>query len=60
MEIERYTLATGETAVTGFTRLWKPWGVLFIAMTVIAVDVAGLGDGRHDHAELRVGVLRGR
>ena len=26
MEIERYTLATGETAVTGFTRLWKPWG----------------------------------
>jgi Mn2+/Fe2+ NRAMP family transporter len=35
MEIERYTLATGETAVTGFTRLWKPWGVLFIAMTVV-------------------------
>ncbi len=35
MEIERYTLATGETAVTGFTRLWKPWGLLFIAMTVI-------------------------
>ena len=22
MEIERYTLATGETALTGFTRLW--------------------------------------
>ena len=35
MEIERYTLATGETAVTGFTRLWKPWGLLFVAMTVI-------------------------
>jgi Mn2+/Fe2+ NRAMP family transporter len=35
MEIERYTLATGETAVTGFTRLWKPWGVLFILMTII-------------------------
>ncbi|MDO5739745.1 MAG: Nramp family divalent metal transporter [Ornithinimicrobium sp.] len=35
MEIERYTLATGETAVVGFTRLWKPWGWLFIAMTVI-------------------------
>ncbi len=32
MEIERYTLATGETAVTGFTRLWKPWGLLFIVM----------------------------
>jgi hypothetical protein len=26
MEIERYTLATGETAVAGFTRFWKPWG----------------------------------
>jgi hypothetical protein len=34
MEIERYTLATGETAVTGFTRLWKPWGALFIVMAV--------------------------
>ena len=35
MEIERYTLATGETAVTGFTRLWKPWSFLFIVMTVV-------------------------
>ncbi|MDQ3638458.1 MAG: Nramp family divalent metal transporter [Actinomycetota bacterium] len=24
MEIERYTLATGETTVTGFSRFWKP------------------------------------
>jgi hypothetical protein len=30
MEIERYTLATGETAVAGFTRFWKPWGIIFI------------------------------
>lgn len=30
MEIERYTLATGETVVTGFTRFWKPWWWLFI------------------------------
>ncbi|MHA6627480.1 Nramp family divalent metal transporter [Pseudonocardia sichuanensis] len=30
MEIERYTLATGESAITGFTRLWKPWWWLFI------------------------------
>jgi hypothetical protein len=36
MEIERYTLATGETAVTGFTRLWGPWGILFILMGVLA------------------------
>src|SRR5687768_7507007 len=35
MEIERYTLATGETAVTGFTRLWKPWSWLFVVMTVV-------------------------
>ncbi|WP_406691080.1 Nramp family divalent metal transporter [Saccharopolyspora sp. ID03-671] len=34
MEIERYTLATGETAVTGFTRIWPPLGVL---ITVIAI-----------------------
>ncbi|MDQ4007699.1 MAG: Nramp family divalent metal transporter [Actinomycetota bacterium] len=35
MEIERYTLATGETAVTGFTRLWKHWSWLFIIMTIV-------------------------
>jgi hypothetical protein len=29
MEIERYTLATGETAITGFSRMWKPWGLVF-------------------------------
>jgi hypothetical protein len=29
MEIERYTLATGETAITGFSRLWKHWGLVF-------------------------------
>src|SRR5688572_4135557 len=26
MEIERYTLATGETVLTGFSRYWKHWG----------------------------------
>ena len=35
MEVERYTLATGETAITGFTRLWKPWWVLFIIFAVV-------------------------
>jgi hypothetical protein len=35
MEIERYTLATGETAVSGFVRFWKPWGVLFCLFTII-------------------------
>jgi sugar lactone lactonase YvrE len=32
MEIERYTLATGETALTGFNRLWKHWGLAFAIM----------------------------
>jgi hypothetical protein len=35
MEIERYTLATGETAVTGFTRLWKNWAWLFIIFAAV-------------------------
>ncbi len=35
MEIERYTLATGETAVAGFVRFWKPWGILFCFFTVL-------------------------
>ena len=35
MEIERYTLATGETAVAGFARFWKPWGVLFCVFTIV-------------------------
>ena len=35
MEIERYTLATGETAVSGFQRLWKPLGLLMIACAIV-------------------------
>jgi hypothetical protein len=35
MEIERYTLATGETAVTGFTRFWKPWGIVFVLGAIL-------------------------
>ena len=33
-EIERYTLATGETAVTGFARFWKPWGLFFCVAAI--------------------------
>jgi hypothetical protein len=29
MEVERYTLATGETALTGFNRFWRHWGLVF-------------------------------
>lgn len=35
MEIERYTLVTGETAVTGFSRLWLPWGVVFVLGAIL-------------------------
>jgi hypothetical protein len=36
MEIERYTLATGETAIGGFQRLWKPWGGILATGAVLA------------------------
>src|SRR5262245_18783620 len=36
MEIERYTLATGETALTGFNRHWRHWGLFFVVMTYFA------------------------
>jgi hypothetical protein len=36
MEIERYTLATGQTAMTGFQRLWKPLGLILVAMALLA------------------------
>ncbi len=35
MEIERWTLATGETALTGFCRLWKHWAWIFLLCNVI-------------------------
>lgn len=35
MEIERYTLVTGETAVTGFSRLWLPWGAIFVLGAIL-------------------------
>ena len=34
MEVERYTLATGETALTGFARFWRPWWALFMVMAL--------------------------
>src|SRR5215203_4904838 len=35
MEVERYTLATGETAVTGFTRMWLGWSIVFILGSIL-------------------------
>lgn len=36
MEIERYTLATGETALTGFSRLWRHWTIVFVVLAVLS------------------------
>jgi hypothetical protein len=36
MEIERYALATGETALTGFSRFWRHWGLVFAILTYFA------------------------
>jgi hypothetical protein len=36
MEVERYTLATAETAVTGFNRFWRHWGLVFAIMVYFA------------------------
>lgn len=35
MEVERYTLATGETAVSGFNRLWRHWGLVFSVLAYL-------------------------
>jgi hypothetical protein len=36
MEIERYTLATGEAVLTGFNRLWRHWGLALAIMVYFA------------------------
>ncbi len=36
MEVERYTLATGETAMTGFNRLWRHWGLVLAILAYFA------------------------
>ena len=41
MEIERYTLATGQTAITGFQRLWKPLGLILVLMALVATTWPG-------------------
>lgn len=36
MEIERYTLATGETVLTGFSRLGRHWGLFFVGLAMLS------------------------
>ncbi|MFC4562269.1 Nramp family divalent metal transporter [Nocardiopsis mangrovi] len=38
MEMERYTIATGETVLTGYSRMWKPLGPI-IAIAVLAAHI---------------------
>ena len=54
MEIERYTLATGETALTGFNRFWQHWGLVFAVTGLLRQPVAGLGDELGDLPTLHV------
>src|SRR5918994_838104 len=44
-ECASYTLATGETIITGFSRLWKPWWIGFILMAVITNLLPGYAPG---------------
>lgn len=37
MEIERYALATGETAITGFNRLGRHWGLVMLLMVIVTM-----------------------
>src|SRR5918994_6184894 len=41
MEIERYTLVTGETAVTGFSRMWVGWSLLFVLGAILPNTIPG-------------------
>jgi hypothetical protein len=41
MEIERYTLVTGETAVTGFSRMWVGWSVVFVLGAILPNTIPG-------------------
>ena len=45
MEIERYTLSTGETAVSGFSRYWRPFGILFSILAVVPFVFPGWATG---------------
>ncbi len=57
MEVERWTLATGETAITGFTRLWKPWWLLFVFMALIPNVWPGIATGAATCLSFAVGDL---
>ena len=55
MEIERYTLATGETALGGFMRMWKPWGGILAAGAILATVWPGWATAAATIATFAVG-----
>ena len=58
-EIERYTLATGETAVTGFARFWKPWGLFFCLAAIFQYAWPGWASGASAVLTFALGVGEG-
>ena len=58
-EIERYTLATGETAVTGFARFWKPWGLFFCLAAIFQYAWPGWASGASTVLTFALGVGEG-
>src|ERR671917_2597513 len=45
MEVGRYTLVTGETAVTGFSRMWVGWSVIFALGAILPNTIPGWASG---------------
>lgn len=45
MEIERWTLATGESAITGFCRLSRAWGPVMLVLNIVPWAWPGWGTG---------------
>jgi hypothetical protein len=43
LEVGRWTIATGETVFTGYSRIWRGFGPVFILLTVLAWIAPGWG-----------------
>ncbi len=56
-EAIRYTLATGETIITGFARLWKGWTIGFVLMALLPNLFPGYATGVALIAEFIFGPL---
>ncbi|MGH8868069.1 MAG: Nramp family divalent metal transporter [Actinomycetes bacterium] len=55
MEIERYTLATGETAIGGFSRAWRPWGLVICLAALFQYVWPGWASGGSEVLTFLVG-----